>query len=223
MFTGYGVVVEPDPAAAWRSGAGGRRREENKLVDQNGQWKSWFLLTRALVLSRDALDESERAMSPADSFEKAASDMKAHALAMHRATEARQHAVMQFLMERDSGEDFDIGVAASNRGFINWLGGVLADRLSMGDFDFVDAVTGFARAAHEMPSDFPKAVREFCKCLRVQAKKAGQPPTKEAVRLELGGGKDTFDTEKFKVLLRRTGFGWLPQEKTGPRRQIRTR
>lgn len=223
MFTGYGVVVEPEPAAVWRVGAGGNRKEENKLVDENKQWKTWFLLTRALVLSREALDESERVMAPADSFEEAASDSKAHALAMHRASEARRHAVMQLLMEGYGGEDFDIGIAASNHLFIHWFGGVLADRLSKGDFDFVNAVTGYARAAREMPDDFPRTVREFCKCLRVQAKKAGQPPTKESVRLELGGGKDTFDTDKFKALVSRTGFGWLPQAKPGPQPKFKSR
>jgi hypothetical protein len=223
MFTGYGVVVEPEPAASWRPGAGGNRKGENKLIDGNKQWKPWFLLTRALVLSRDALDEYERVMAPADSIEIAASDLKAHSSAMHRASEARQHAVMQLLMEGYGGEDFDIGIAASNHLFINWFGGVLADRLSSGDFDFVDAVTGYARAAREMPADFPRAVKEFCRCVRVQAKKAGQPPTKEAVRLELGGGKDTFDTDKFKVLVSRTGFGWLPQAKPGPQPKFKSR
>ncbi|MCX6875954.1 MAG: hypothetical protein NTW21_19420 [Verrucomicrobia bacterium] len=267
VVTDFGVRVNPVPEAAWKAEAGGNRKPGHKLVDSAGRWNTWFLLARALVLSRDALDESERALAPVATKEQADSDLKAHARAMFSASEARRHALTQFMTEkydaakaaakaaakvanaanaakaadaadaadaaaarakaaRAKADGFDIEGGATERAFVNWFGSELADRLSRGeeeDIQFAESVIGFVRLAHSMRQDFPAEVRSFYNCLAQQAKKAGGVPTKESVRLGLGGGMDTFDTDKFKALVKRTGFGWLPQGKSGPKPKYKTR
>lgn len=128
--------------------------------------------------------------------------------------DARRHAIIQAM-----AGDMDIPneAAATERAFIDWFGGELADRLAAGDFEFVDAVTGFVKASHRLPQGgFPADVKQFCRVVAGLAEKCGGPPTKASVREAVYELDSKLNERSFRTLMRRVGFEWLPQGKSGP-------
>jgi hypothetical protein len=278
-----GVVrVIPMAESAWKSANRAGWKAERKLRNAEGDWSVWFLLSRALVLSRTSLIEAERGIGPACSEIEAERQLRSAGKAQALAADARQYALLQALMHDES---IPLEVAATEVNFIEWFGCILANRLAEGDFKFVETVTGYAKAAYRLPqSGFPSDVKSFCRILARLARETGEPPTKEKLRLALGaeetkklakpervssagdpseksiwsessqpesasetirgpdkpgkwvrrgamppvqrksdvppqGSNEVFDESKFKRLLKRTGFEWLPMGKTGPKRK----
>ena len=183
VFEEWGVRVVLKPESAWRAATKAKRKASNKLANSDGSWNVWFLLSRALVLSKTALAESERGMGFASSVNEAAHQLASMGKAIALASDARAHA-LTMLFDNDKNL---LKVARTERAFIDWFGAKLADKLAEGDFAFVDSITGFVRAAHGLPdSGFPSDVLKFRKVLAEQALLAGGPPTKSSVRLALG-------------------------------------
>lgn len=236
------VVLNPD--SAWRSATKAKRKDSNKLKLPDGTWNVWFLLSRALVLSKEADAESEREMGPAHTLTEANNQLRSAGKARAMAADARLHALVEACV---IGMEIPHEAASTNHDFVDWFEGQMAERLNANDQEFVEAVSGFVRAAAGLQVGYPQDVLKFSRVLREQASKAGGPPTKEAVRLAFGeeslgslakaeavqkpspssnsGSRqrktaaDVIDPNTFTRLLKRTGFSWLPNGKTGPARQ----
>lgn len=236
------VVLKPD--SAWKQATKAKRKDSNKLTRPDGTWNVWFLLSRSFVLSKESIEETERETGPANTGKEADNQLRSAGKARALATDARLHAILEACV---IGDDIPTEVASTNHAFVTWFEARMAERLDSNDHEFVEAVNGFVRAATGLQLGYPQDVLKFSRALREQASKAGEPPTKEAVRLALGkelleslikakaiqnpsmGQKrdfrqgcdafDIIDPNTFTRLLKRTGFSWLPNGKTGPGRQ----
>lgn len=206
--------VIPAPESAWSRATKANRKSENKLKDSQGNWSLWFLLSRALVLSRESLDEAVREMAPADSLLEAHFHLQSAGKARALGADARRHAILQAMIE---GMDIPNEAAAAERAFIDWFGAVLADRLAAGDFGFVDTITGFVKESHRLPQGgFPADVKQFCRVVARMAEKCGGPPTKASVKKEIYKLDSNLSEKSFLSLMKRAGFEWLPHGKSGP-------
>ena len=184
IFEGMGVVrVILKPESAWRAATKAKRNASNKLKDAAGNWKIGFLLARALVLSRESLEEAERELAPADTMKQATNQLLSAGKARAMAADARLHALNQALTIDDT---IPIEVAMNERTFIDWFESMMAEWLAANNSDFVDAMNGFIRAASRLRKGYPADVLQFRRVLAEQARLAGGPPTKSSVRQALG-------------------------------------
>jgi len=215
LFDDLGIRAIPAPDTAWREAPKGQRKVADKPRSSDGRWQPWFLLTRALVMSGDALVAGELELAPADSIEEAHQQLRESARVRHQAGEARTHAITEYLY---IDESLDIGVGRSERAFIDWFGSVMADRLASGDLVFVEAVTEFARIAKRIPRDVPAEVRDLCQAITCAAVAVGGLPTKGEVLAAMKKINRVYaDEVRIRDLRKRAGFQWLPEGKSGPK------
>lgn len=188
-----GVVrAIPEPESAWRTATRDNRGAGQKIRDDYGNWSVWFLLARALVLSRESLDEAEREITPANSEGQATVHLARAGKARALARDARTHAV---LYAATMSVEIPIEVAANDKDFIDWFGiyfgSASVDPISRGDFTLVFMLKGYVDAANRLPtSGYPDDVIEFCRVLAKAAHAQHGPPTKASVRLALGAEKE---------------------------------
>jgi hypothetical protein len=238
------VVLKPD--SAWKQATKAKRKDSNKLTQPDGTWKLWFLLSRALVLSRESIMEAEREIGPAHSEEESENHVCSAGKIRAMAAEMRSHAILEsFVM----GENIPLEVASSDNAFIDWFEARMAERFDENDQEFLEAVNGFVRAASGLQSGYPRDVQALSTAIRKLAWEVGGPPSKASVKLALGkefvelfakkeaikyaskgsigrspqGKKsaDLIDPNKITRLLNRAGFSWLPNGKPGPQLQTK--
>lgn len=247
IFNETWIEVILKPESAWRQATRAKRKLNNKLILDSDTWNAWFLLTRAMVLSREAIEESKREMSGASTLREAKNQLVSAAKARAVASDARRHALMEALSQ---GMDIHHELAASDWTFTSWFEDQMIMRAAANDHHFIECVNGYARAANGLQKGYPSEVLQFSRALEKEASRCRKPPDKERVRMALGRilkvaelraknpgaptGKvvdeeslsdalcDIVDPNTFTRLLKRTGFGWLPNGKPGPRRQTKS-
>lgn len=226
IFDNLGVHAIPAADTAWREATKGNRKDANKLRATDGSWKLWFLLTRARVLTEDALAAGECELAPVDPVEVAlmyppitaldyaARQMREASIARHLAVQARQHVIIYALAVDAS---ISIEMVRDEQLFIAWYWGIIAGRTAVGDLALVEAVKGFAEIVKRMPQDVPAEVRDLCFAIAAAAQRVGDVPTKREVRRETAKTNWVYDDERLhRELRKRAGFQWLPQDKSGP-------
>jgi len=236
------VVLKPE--SAWKQATKAKRKASNKLTRPDGTWNVWFLLSRAYVLSQESIREADRELGPADTLTQAANQLRSAGKARARAADARIHAILE---AGAIGESVPCDVASSDADFISWFEEQMELRSEAKDREFLECVNGYVRAAQGLQDGYPDDVMQLSRALAEQAALFGAPPTKESVRVALGEieaarlnkaeaiqhqhpekrdgfrqtgvAADLIDRNTFTRLLNRTGFSWLPNGKTGPRRR----
>lgn len=247
IFNETWIEVILKPESAWRQATRAKRKLDNKLILDSGTWNAWFLLTRAMVLSREAIEESKREMSGASTLREAQNHLVSAAKARAMASDARRHAIMEALSQ---GMDIHHELAVSDWAFTSWFEDQMIMRADANDHHFIERVNGYARAANGLQKGYPSEVLQFSRALEKEASRCRKPPDKEKVRLAIGriikadelraknlraySGEvvdeeslcdsecDIIDPNTFTRLLKRAGFGWLPNGKPGPRRQTKS-
>jgi len=242
VFDDSGIRIVPNAEAAWRVVNRASWSKSNRPTHPDGSWKLLFLLSRAYALSLEQLESAAQALGPTqlEDEEAKAREAMSHLRRASRseklANDARLHAL---LTATAAGIDVDDSLGWDASGYAGWFK-CLRETLPA---EREEQVRAFLLTVDSTPQEFPPDLRRFFRALWEAARKAGEPPTKERVRIELGRtetarverqlkpgldpvvtealitekGADIVPQKQFQRLLERSGFQWLPQGRPGPK------